>query len=140
MVKGTSVACNDLWSLVLPSVDMDAFEEQRGTEYADGDLLHHIKASPYLPPENRVRHISANLNSKQVGKDNFADEVAGLELAKQLGIRVPDIRRVLHEEHVVHIILDLVPGTIPQSSWTELGWLATFRMAFQLRQYVKSMR
>ena len=61
IVKETSVACNDLWSPVLPSFDMDAFEEQRVTEYTDGDLLQHIKASPYLPPENRVRHISAIL-------------------------------------------------------------------------------
>jgi Phosphotransferase enzyme family len=119
---------------------MDDFEEQKVTEYTDGDLLRYIKASPYLPPENRVRHISPNLVSKQVGKHNFADEVAGLELAKRLGIRVPDIQRVVHDEHVVYLIMDFVPGMMLQTSWTELGWVATFRMAFQLRGYVRSMR
>lgn len=36
--------------------------------------------------------------------------------------------------------MDRVHGTTLEQSWSEIGWFATIRMAFQLRKFVQAMR
>ena len=88
----------------------------------------------------RVRLISPNLVSKFLTHREAADEVAGIQLARRLGIRVPDVKRVFNVKHGVCVIMDRIHGMTLDDAWTQKGWIASIRMALQLRRYVRVMR
>jgi hypothetical protein len=123
---------------------MAEFDEQLLLEYSDGELLSYISASPLADstPLCRVVILSPNLVAKRISEDGSIDELAGIHLARRLGVRVPDIKRIVPNRDIftVHVIMDRVLGTTLEDAWSRLGWFATIRIAFQLRRFVKAMR
>jgi hypothetical protein len=123
---------------------MTDFEEQYLTDYSDNALLRYIHASPPLSPSNRrIFLLSPKLVAKLVSVRRSDDEVAGIRFAhQQVGVRVPEIKRVVQDPDrvVVYLVMDRVHGTDLEESWSQIGWLATIRIAFQLRGFVQSMR
>jgi hypothetical protein len=122
---------------------MSCVEEQRLAEYSDHELLQFIHASPSVsddPREQNVLVISPNLIAKGVSNRLASDELAGIHLAQQLGIRVPDIKRVVPHNDGVYIIMDRIRGSTLEQSWSKISWVTTTRMAFQLRRFVLAMR
>lgn len=63
-----------------------------------------------------------------------------IDLARQLGIRDPGIERTIEADHNNYLIMERIDGTNLEESWTTIGWLATIRLAFQLRRYVQRLR
>lgn len=122
---------------------MTEFDEQRPLDYSDGEILSYIRTSPHADssPRCRVVFLSENLVAKPLSNDEVTDETAGIHLAHRLGIRVPDIKRIVPEaEFTVHVIMDRVRGITLEEAWSRLGWFATIRIAFQLRRFVQAMR
>lgn len=68
------------------------------------------------------------------------DAVRALELAFDLGIRVPRVRRIVRHQNVVHCIMDRIQGAPIDTEWLGLGWIASIRLAFQLRGMIRRMR
>jgi len=70
----------------------------------------------------------------------LADGVTAQNLARDHVIRVPEIRRTVTKEDTSYIIMDRVHGVTLEKCWSELGWIATIRLAFELRKFVRRMR
>jgi len=122
---------------------MTDFEEQYLGDYSDDALLRYIRTSPPVSPSTRgVCLLSPKLVAKLVPARLANDEVAGIRFAHQLGVRVPEIKRVVRDpdQVEVYLVMDRVHGTTLEESWSQIGWLATIRMAFQMRRFVQSMR
>jgi hypothetical protein len=115
------------------------FEEHRVTDYpiSQRHVLGSLNLSPLIP---RVRLISPNLVSKFLSHREAADEVAGIQLAQRIGIRVPDVKRVFNVKHGVCFSMDRIHGMTLDGAWIQKGWVASIRMALQLRRYVRVMR
>ena len=117
------------------------FDEKLLQTFPSSDLVRIIHASLALPGSHlRVFLLSPNLLVKVIPAADADDEIAGMELSRQLDIRVPDIRRIIKNESTVYIIMDRISGTTLEDSWPQTGWLATLRLGFQLRRYVRAMR
>ena len=120
---------------------MIEFEEQQLLNYTDEELLVHISKSPPVSPSNpRVRLISTNIVAKGIATFEAPDEIATLQFAKEIGIRVPKIERIIPNEYGVYIIMYRVQGTMLEEIWDHIGWFKTIRFAFQLRYFIRAMR
>lgn len=117
------------------------FDETLLPDYSTSELLCHIIASPPLSTSALgVFLLSSNLVAKLLPDRDAPDELAATRLAHDLGIRVPQVKRVLHSEYGVYVIMDRISGMTLEECWSQSGWLATIRMAFQLRRFVRAMR
>jgi len=110
--------------------------------YSDDELLEFIKhtGTPLGAPPCRVRQLSPNLVAKGVQSKALPDALAAQCLARELGIRVPEIRRTITKNNRSYIIMDRVSGEPLETCWSRLGWIATIRLALQLRKFVRRMR
>lgn len=63
-----------------------------------------------------------------------------MEFASQLGIRVPRIQRSIQIDDGFYCIMDWIPGQTLDVEWPELGWIASLRLAFKLRQIIRRLR
>jgi len=119
------------------------FDEQRLADYSDDDLFAYIES---LPPLDSfpcyTKLLSQNLIAKFVRSPQSLDEITALQLAHDLGIRVPAIRRTLTTSDTREscIIMNRVRGALLEDCWAEVGWITTVRVAFQLRKFVRRMR
>src|SRR2546423_3780398 len=88
------------------------FQEQHLSNYSSPDLVRYILASPRLsaPPCN-VFLLSRTLIAKRLMADEAPDELKAMDIARQLGIRVPDIKRTIKAELSVSIIMQRVLGS-----------------------------
>jgi hypothetical protein len=118
------------------------FDESRLEDYSSAELVQYITASPPVSPSSpRVFLLSPNLVAKECeSEDSAADEVAGMELAHELGLRVPTVKRVVRAKRDAYIIMNRIRGTSLENAWHQMGWITTIRIAFQLRRFVRAMR
>jgi len=118
------------------------FDEQCLEEYSDEQLLDflHNTATPLSLPPCATSLLSPNLVAKLLPSKTLADGVAAQNLARDLGIRTPQIRRTVTNEDISYIIMDRIHGVTVEQCWRELGWIATITLAFELRRFVRRMR
>ncbi|KAJ9642572.1 hypothetical protein H2199_004953 [Coniosporium tulheliwenetii] len=110
--------------------------------YSPAELVRYIWESPVCEKYNAsVRALSANLLSKRYTKrDELEDTLKAMEVARQLGIRVPGIRRTFEFEHDTWCIMERIHGSTFGEAWPQLSWIATMKVALQLRQYIRLLR
>ncbi|KAK0450313.1 uncharacterized protein EV420DRAFT_1750410 [Desarmillaria tabescens] len=110
--------------------------------YSDEELNHLILRSSPVPVDeifdSSVGIISSSFVAKYVSTRRSrvpADEVSAMRLAESMGIRVPQIHRIVPAMNVYSTGGQYLIMTQPT-----LGWWPTFRLALQLRRYLKAMR
>lgn len=118
------------------------FDESRLDEYSSPELVRYILASPPVSPSSpRVVLLSPNLVAKKCdSEEHAADEVAGIEVAHQLGLRVPTVKKVVRAKRYAYVIMKRIRGTTLGDAWDRMSWIMTIRIAFQLRRFVRTMR
>jgi len=121
-------------------MNSSAFDERRLAEYSDTELVAHILSSPRISPNSRLSILSLNLIVKQTRESDAADELEGMRFAQQLGLRVPSIKRVVHKDRDVCIIMTRIHGRTMEAAWPNMSWLLTIWVAIQLRCFVEIMR
>ena len=117
-----------------------AFDECRLAEYSDSELVAHIQSSPGIYPNSRLSILSPNLIVKQIRESNAADELEGMRFARRISLRVPSIKRVVHKDKDVCIIMTRIRGRTMEAAWPNMSWLLTIWVAIQLRYFVEIMR
>ena len=125
---------------LLSRMNSSAFDERRLAEYSDTELVAHILSSPRISPNSRLSILSLNLIVKQTRESDAADELEGMRFAQQLGLRVPSIKRVVHKDRDVCIIMTRIHGRTMEAAWPNMSWLLTIWVAIQLRCFVEIMR
>lgn len=126
------------------------FDEALLDSYSDDDLVKYIQQSPYLVTTRQepVILLSPNLIVKQVGQDwdqDALDEVLAIERARAVGVRAPAVHRLVRIDDIDdrgahYMIMERVDGFTLEQLWRNLGWLGTFRAAWQLRSYLRRLR
>jgi len=121
---------------------MPNFDENRLDEYSDEQLLDFLDniGTPLTPPPCAVTLLSPNLVAKVVSFKILTDAVAAQNLARDLDIRVPKIRRIITKDGVSYIIMDRVDGLTLEECWPSLGLFATIKLACELRKFVRRMQ
>jgi Phosphotransferase enzyme family len=122
--------------------DMLDFDETHLDYHSDEELMDFIESTgtPLGAPPCPVRQISPNLVAKVARSETLPDALAAQCLVRELGIRVPEIRRTITKNNQSYIIMDRVPGETLETCWSRLGWIATIQLAFELRNFVRRMR
>ncbi|KAG6160402.1 hypothetical protein E4U11_003985 [Claviceps purpurea] len=116
------------------------FDDAKLLTYADSDLINHINSLPWTMDDGRAMPISNNYFAKGYArKEEIEDAVSAMKFASQLGIRVPRVHRIVRDVGF-HYIMDRIPGTTLDKAWHELGWIASLRLAFQMRRIVHRLR
>nr|KMM67041.1 hypothetical protein CPAG_03377 [Coccidioides posadasii RMSCC 3488] len=116
------------------------FWEARLPDYKDADIVRYITDSPRLSSCSSVSLLSANLVSKECQPGLIEDTLQAMEVARQLGIRVPTVKRVVYFEGMVYLIIERVDGVSLEKAWNKLGWIKSLRLALELRGYIRSLR
>ncbi|PLB54106.1 kinase-like protein [Aspergillus steynii IBT 23096] len=117
-----------------------AFLEEQLEGYTDSELADHIVSSPRCESTSRVFHLSSNLIAKHYKPLELEDALKATEVASQLGIRGPCVRRTIKDQHNTYMIMDRIEGTTLDVTWKDLGWFMTVKLALQLRRFVKTLR
>jgi hypothetical protein len=92
---------------------------------SDSELRAIISSSLLLSSlANRVHSLSPTLVAKQVTSERLEDECRALDLARELNISVPQVRRVVAGEPA-YIILDRIHGTPLEEKWENIGFLSS---------------
>ncbi|KAJ5471619.1 hypothetical protein N7530_008976 [Penicillium desertorum] len=117
-----------------------AFREELLEGYADFELAHLIVSSPSCASTSRVFNLSSNLIAKQYEPSEVEDALKATEVASQLGICGPSVRKIIKNEENAYTIMDRAEGTTLDVAWKELGWFMTVMLGLQLRRFVKILR
>jgi hypothetical protein len=89
-----------------------------------------------------TKALCHNLIAKYASGRECHDEISALQHARDLGIRVPVVRRLVvlnAEEEDYVIIMERVHGRTLEQLWGEIGWWTTLQLAWQLRTYIRAM-
>jgi hypothetical protein len=108
---------------------------------SDPDLVRCALKSPREPSSCRVSLLSPGLIAKHCYLDHMEDEARAMEIVRQLGIRVSSIKRTVkaNDDDGI-IIMEWIHGIGLEDLWTQIGWVMTIRLAFQLRYAVHHLR
>ncbi|EAW18030.1 uncharacterized protein NFIA_079720 [Aspergillus fischeri NRRL 181] len=117
-----------------------AFHEELLEVYTDSDLAHYIACSPSCTSTSRVFNLSSNLIAKQYEPSDVEDALKATEVASQLRIRGPSVRKIIKTQENAYLIMNRVEGTTLDVVWKELGWFMTVKLGLQLRRFVKILR
>lgn len=124
-----------------PLLDMNSdFQDDLLHNYSESELAHHITASPLLTPTSSVFLLSATLLAKHYEPPLVEDVVKSSEVARQLGIRAPCIKRTISYEGNAYCIMERIRGTTLEEMWAKLGWFMTIKLALQLRRFINLLR
>ncbi|KAI5860894.1 ankyrin repeat protein [Durotheca rogersii] len=116
------------------------FDDTRLFNYTEAELISHITSLPSLPDFSNIIPLSSKYLAKGYAKDELEDATESMKFASQLGIRVPHIQRIIQVDDGFYCIMDRIPGTTLDMAWPELGWVASLRLAFQLRRVIRRLR
>lgn len=116
------------------------FDDARLSAYTDAELVSYITSFPSLPNFSNVIPLSCKYLAKGYAGDELEDAAESMKLACQLGIRVPRIQRIIQADDAFYCIMDRIPGTTLDVAWPELGWIASLRLALQLRRVIHRLR
>ncbi|KPM45048.1 hypothetical protein AK830_g1431 [Neonectria ditissima] len=116
------------------------FDDTRLLSYTDADLVDHINSLPGLPNCSKITPLSSKYLAKNYREEELEHAVRSTKFASQLGIPVPHIYRTVPADYGVYCIMDRIPGIPLDMAWPELGWVASLRLAFQLRRIIHRLR
>ncbi|KAG6018013.1 hypothetical protein E4U54_007809 [Claviceps lovelessii] len=116
------------------------FDDTQLLSYTDSDLLNQITSLPRLPKYYNIIPLSLKYLAKGYRKGDLEVAVSATQVASQLGIRVPHVRRIVRQDDAFYCIMDRISGTTLDIAWPELGWISSLRLAFQLRRVVHRLR
>lgn len=116
------------------------FEDDLLHSYSETELDKLICESPRLAPRSSVFVLSANLLAKYNEPEEVEDTAKALNVARQLGIRVPNINRVIKLESCAYFSMERIKGNTLEDAWARLNWWTTIRLALQLHRFVKRLR
>ena len=116
------------------------FQEEQLQSYSDADLAGHICESPRLSPSSNIFLLSANLLAKHYEPKLVEDTVRAVELACQLGVRVPRIERMIQCNGKAYCIMERIEGITLEKTWAQLSWLTTIKLAVQLHRFIRLLR
>ncbi|KAI2602397.1 ankyrin repeat protein [Hypoxylon sp. NC1633] len=116
------------------------FDDTRLFSYTDAEIVNYITSLPGLPKFQNIIPLSLNYLAKGHLQNELEDAVKSTEFASRLGIRVPHIQRTVQVDRDYYCIMDRVPGKTLDVIWPELGWIASLRLAFQLRHFIRRLR
>jgi hypothetical protein len=124
------------------SLNMNSgFQQHLLESYSSTDLVRYVCASPYISESSHNAFLlSPDLVAKRISTAKLSDELAAINLARKLSLRVPNIRRVVENKNSTYLIMDRIHGVVLEESWSQYGWAKTLRLALQLRRYVHAMR
>ncbi|MCJ1259908.1 hypothetical protein MMC24_007747 [Lignoscripta atroalba] len=117
-----------------------SFEDDLLQSYSDDELAHLILDSPRLTPISRVFLLSANLLVKNYQPHLVEDTARAMDVAHELGIRVPCFKRTVKYKANAYCIMERIKGTTLEEAWAGLSWFSTIRLALQLRRFIKLLR
>lgn len=66
--------------------------------------------------------------------------IKAIDIACQLGIRAPTVKRIIRNGLNAYCVMDRIPGRTLEDVWTQLGWFVTVKLGFQLRRFVQRLR
>ncbi|KAF2647233.1 kinase-like protein [Lophiostoma macrostomum CBS 122681] len=116
------------------------FHDDLLQDYSEAELLHHLRASPRHASCPRIYLLSATLLAKVYAPDSTKDVIKTTEVARQLGIRAPCIKRTIVYEGAAFCVMERIQGATLEEMWTKLSWFMTIKLAFQLRHFVNLLR
>ncbi|KAF8194079.1 hypothetical protein BJ912DRAFT_188892 [Pholiota molesta] len=133
-------------SLEPPPPILEEFKDDLLDGYTDEQLYQYYLQSPNIittEPEI-VKILSRNLVTKpRAYNDDPKDEFLAIELAHKLGIMTPRVHRLVQftteEAKDSLIIMDRIHGLTLEQLWPTLSLWNTFRLAWQLRRYLRCM-
>ena len=116
--------------------------------YSDEELLQLIFCSQEVEPDSifyRMRLLSDKLiavSGTTTISINLRDTLKAMEVARHLGIRVPQVLRTVSAapRNLYFIIMERVDGITLEEAWPDLSWITTVKLALQLRRFVSIMR
>ncbi|KAI9758727.1 MAG: hypothetical protein M4579_002902 [Chaenotheca gracillima] len=116
------------------------FEDDLLQRYSDDDLKRFILESPRVESMSRVFILSPNFLGKHYNPDEVEDALRAMDTARQLGIRVPCVRRTVMYKSDAYCVMERIPGIVLEEAWMRLSWVSTMKLAFQLKRFVKLLR
>ncbi|RSM14828.1 hypothetical protein CDV31_005262 [Fusarium ambrosium] len=117
-----------------------SFDDTRLSNYTDTELIDRITSLPSLPNFSNIVPLSSQYLAKGYAEDELEDAVESMKFASRLGIHVPRIQRIIQFDNAFYCIMDRIPGETLDRIWPELGWIASLRLAFQLRRVIRRLR
>lgn len=108
--------------------------------YSDDELTRHIQESPRLDHHSSIFLLSANLVAKNYQPNLVEDMTRAMEVAQQLGVRVPCIKRTIMFHGDTFCIMERIEGTTLEEAWTKLSWFTTIKLGVHLRRFVRLLR
>ncbi|KAF1847825.1 kinase-like protein [Cucurbitaria berberidis CBS 394.84] len=119
---------------------MHSFQNDLLECYSDAELVCHIDKSPRLTPFSAISLLSTRYLAKTYVPEALEDSVRAVEVARQLGVRVPDIKRTIKSNDGAFCIMECIEGTTLEEAWAKLGWFASIKLAVQLRHAISLLR
>lgn len=118
------------------------FNDELLMTYDDETLVSYIRQCPRTKESGAVYHLSPNLIVKAHEPECEKDGVKAMEIARDIGVRAPNVKRIveLEKSRRTFVIMEKIHGSNLYDCWQQLGWLTTFKLAFQLRGYIRRMR
>lgn len=120
--------------------ELPPFDENLLLEYDVDTLVRYIRASPVSKDSLAVYFLSPGLVAKGNKIKSIKDSLKAMEKAHELGVRVPEIRRVIEWKRRGYIVMERIDGLNLHDCWHKIGWITTLRLAWQLRGFVRRMR
>ncbi|KAK2594847.1 hypothetical protein QQS21_007435 [Conoideocrella luteorostrata] len=107
---------------------------------SDAEIKALISQSPRLERHNGIVLLSSRFFAKAYRPDCLADTIKAIEIARALGIRTPQLIRLIPCPDVDLLVMERIEGRTLEDSWPGLGWHASLRLALQLRRFVSLTR
>lgn len=108
----------------------------------DAEVYALISRSPRLENNSAIVLLSSRFLAKAYRPDCLADTMKAIEIARALGVRTPQLVRLIQypEMHMESLVMERIEGTTLEAAWPRLGWYTSLRLAFQLRRFVSLLR
>lgn len=131
------------WSSHILTMDMDTksnFQDDLLRSYSDTELVSRIHSSPSPASTRGISLLSSNFLSKFYRPHEAEDMIRATDIACQLGIRVPALKRIVRDGEDTYCVMDRIPGRTLEEAWTQLSWFLTIKLGFQLRRFIQHLR
>ena len=87
------------------------FHDDLLQDYSEAELAHHVRASPLITPVSDIYLLSATLLAKHFELPILEDMVKATDVARQLGIRIPCIKRIIAYKGGAYCIMEHIQRT-----------------------------
>ncbi|KAK6821686.1 hypothetical protein RU639_007854 [Aspergillus parasiticus] len=84
--------------------------------------------------------ITLYLRRRYYEPSEVEDALKATEVASQLEIHGPSVRKVIKNQATAYTIMDWVEGSTLDVVWKEMSWFMTIKLGLQLHRFVKILR